>query len=83
MTITSPISTDTPWLRLDLEEADWRAEDPRALAGWLEQMLLIRRFEEKILDLQATKRALADAILGRDQGVLAGIGREELEALLA
>jgi SNF2 family DNA or RNA helicase len=39
--------------------------------------------EEKILDLQATKRALADAILGRDQGVLAGIGREELEALLA
>jgi len=39
--------------------------------------------EEKILDLQATKRALADAILGQDQGVLAGIGRDELEALLA
>jgi len=39
--------------------------------------------EEKILDLQATKRALADAILGQDQGVLAGIGREELEALLS
>jgi superfamily II DNA or RNA helicase len=39
--------------------------------------------EEKILDLQATKRALADAILGQSQGGLAGIGREELEALLA
>ncbi len=38
--------------------------------------------EEKILELQASKRALADAILGQDQGVLAGIGREELEALL-
>lgn len=38
--------------------------------------------EEKILELQATKRALADAILGRDQGVLAQIGREELEMLL-
>ena len=39
--------------------------------------------EEKILDLQASKRALADAILGQDQGVLAHIGREELAMLLA
>ena len=38
--------------------------------------------EEKIIELQASKRALADAILGQDQGVLAGIGREELEVLL-
>jgi SNF2 family DNA or RNA helicase len=39
--------------------------------------------EEKILELQASKRALADAILGQDQGVLSQIGREELEMLLA
>jgi SNF2 family DNA or RNA helicase len=39
--------------------------------------------EEKVLELQASKRALADAILGADQGVLAKIGREELEMLLA
>jgi superfamily II DNA or RNA helicase len=38
--------------------------------------------EEKILELQASKRALADAILGQDQGVLTGIGRAELEVLL-
>jgi SNF2 family DNA or RNA helicase len=38
--------------------------------------------EEKILELQASKRALADAILGQDQGLLAQIGREELEMLL-
>jgi superfamily II DNA or RNA helicase len=38
--------------------------------------------EEKILELQASKRALADAILSADQGVLGKIGREELEALL-
>jgi len=38
--------------------------------------------EEKILALQASKRALADAILAADNGVLAKIGREELEALL-
>ena len=39
--------------------------------------------EEKVLELQASKRALADAILGGEGGGLAGIGREELEALLA
>jgi SNF2 family DNA or RNA helicase len=39
--------------------------------------------EEKILELQRTKRALADAILGADNGIIAQIGREELELLLA
>jgi SNF2 family DNA or RNA helicase len=39
--------------------------------------------EEKILELQRTKRDLADAILSEDQGTLATIGREELELLLA
>jgi len=39
--------------------------------------------EEKILELQRSKRDLADAILSEDQGALAQIGREELELLLA
>jgi len=39
--------------------------------------------EAKIMQLQASKRALADAILTVDTGVLASIGREELEELLA
>ena len=39
--------------------------------------------ESKILQLQESKRALADAILAADKGVLASIGREELELLLA
>ena len=38
--------------------------------------------EEKVLELQATKRSLADAILSADQGVLSKIGRSELEMLL-
>ena len=38
--------------------------------------------EEKILELQASKRALADAILGQDAGMLSQIGREELAMLL-
>ena len=38
--------------------------------------------EAKILQLQATKRALADAVLTADKGGLASIGRGELELLL-
>ena len=38
--------------------------------------------EEKVLELQASKRDLADAILNADQGALGRIGREELELLL-
>lgn len=38
--------------------------------------------EERILALQATKRELADAILGEDAGPLARLTREDLEALL-
>lgn len=37
--------------------------------------------ESKILELQASKRALADAILGEDKGGLGAIGRAELELL--
>jgi SNF2 family DNA or RNA helicase len=39
--------------------------------------------EGKILELQASKRALADAILAADQGMLTAIGRAELELLLS
>jgi SNF2 family DNA or RNA helicase len=38
--------------------------------------------ESRILELQASKRALADAILSEDKGGLGGIGRTELELLL-
>ncbi len=39
--------------------------------------------ESKILQLQQSKRQLADAILSEDAGALGSIGREELELLLS
>jgi len=39
--------------------------------------------EEKVLELQQTKRELADAVLGENQGLLSRITREDLELLLA
>jgi superfamily II DNA or RNA helicase len=39
--------------------------------------------EEKILELQRTKRELADAIISADNSVIRGLTREDLELLLA
>jgi superfamily II DNA or RNA helicase len=47
------------------------------------RIVALNTIETKILELQESKRALADAILGQDSGVLSGIGRAELELLLA
>jgi SNF2 family DNA or RNA helicase len=39
--------------------------------------------EEKVLELQDTKRDLADAIVGANEGLLRNLGREDLELLLS
>jgi superfamily II DNA or RNA helicase len=39
--------------------------------------------EEKVLELQAQKRALADAIITEDNSLIRDLGREELELLLS
>lgn len=68
----TPISTDTPWFRLEVDDADWAAEDPAALARWMEQLLLIRRFEEKILELHGAGlvHGPAHASIGQEAGAV-------------
>jgi SNF2 family DNA or RNA helicase len=39
--------------------------------------------EEKVLALQETKRALADAILGASTSLVRDLGREDIELLLS
>ena len=39
--------------------------------------------EERVLELQQTKRDLADAIIGAENSVLRGLTRENLELLLS
>jgi len=39
--------------------------------------------EEKVLQLQASKRAVAEAILGEDKSLIASLSREDLELLLS
>jgi 2-oxoisovalerate dehydrogenase E1 component len=47
-----PLRTETPWLRIQSTEADWKKEKPPELARLLEQLFVIRRFEEKLLELK-------------------------------
>nr|AYC80156.1 hypothetical protein [uncultured bacterium] len=73
-----------PWWNPAVEA---QAVDRAHRIGQTKQVIATRivardTIEEKILELQASKRALADAILGQDQGVLSQIGRAELELLL-
>ena len=51
MSKISNLATETPWFRLDTDDSDWRSEDALRLAGMLEQLLIIRHFEEKLLEL--------------------------------
>ncbi|KGF69466.1 MFS transporter [Hoeflea sp. BAL378] len=46
------ISPAAPWFRIEVNESDWRDEQARDLVNWYGQMLLVRRFEEKLLDLE-------------------------------
>src|SRR5690348_13481566 len=45
------LKTKTPWWRLTATDDDVKSIEPRKLLVILEQLLLIRRFEEKLLDL--------------------------------
>jgi superfamily II DNA or RNA helicase len=72
-----------PWWNPAVEA---QAIDRAHRIGQTQQVIATRvvardTIESKILELQASKRALADAILTEDKGGLTGIGRAELELL--
>ncbi|MEQ1955926.1 alpha-ketoacid dehydrogenase subunit alpha/beta [Mesorhizobium yinganensis] len=46
------LSPSAPWYRIETDEADWAAIPELELVQLYSQMQLIRRFEEKILDLE-------------------------------
>ena len=72
MTAHRLLKTRTPWFRLEVTESDWQSESPDDLVRWLEQILLIRRFEEAILDLagQGLVHRPAHASIGQEAGAV-------------
>lgn len=75
MPTLEPLTSETPWHRLAASEADWKDEDPLVLARLLEQLLLIRRFEERILDLfkAGCVHGPAHASIGQEGGAVAAM----------
>ena len=52
MPALKPFMNETIWARFEPTEADWESEDPVVLARMLEQLQIIRVFEEKVLELK-------------------------------
>ncbi len=53
MPILNALSTNTVWARFEATEADWQTDDPVVLlVRMLEQLHIIRLFEEKVLQLK-------------------------------
>ena len=46
-----PLVSDTLWHRIETEPKDWESTDPALLSRMLEQLYIIRAFEEKVLEL--------------------------------
>lgn len=68
----TPLNPSAPWFRLELDEDDWRQQDAQDLIHWYGQMLLIRRFEEKLLDLEKAGliHGPAHASIGQEAGAV-------------
>ncbi len=64
----TPITSGTPWFRLDATDEDWARDDPRALRRSMEQLFVIRRFEQKLLELwqQGLLNGPAHASIGQE-----------------
>ncbi|MBM3613780.1 MAG: MFS transporter, partial [Alphaproteobacteria bacterium] len=72
MSNLKPLTLDTPWYRIESTDADWKAEDPVVLSRMLEQLLIIRQFEERILDLfkAGCVHGPAHASIGQEGGAV-------------
>lgn len=75
MSRTTPITTQAPWFRLEVTDEDWAAEQPHVLARMLEQLLIIRRFEEKVLELHGAGliHGPAHASIGQEAGAVGAL----------
>ena len=51
MTSAPPLEPASPWVELVATDADWDAADPQLLTSMFSQLVLIRTFEEYVLEL--------------------------------
>lgn len=86
MTKLVPLTSETPWFRVEATDEDWKQEDPVLLARMLEQLFVIRNFEERILELfkSGCVHGPAHASIGQEGGAVGAMsaltGRDKINA---
>ena len=71
----APLAPSAPWIQLSTTEADWDAADPRLLSTMFGQMVLIRAFEEFVLELAAAGliHGPAHSSIGQEGGAVGSV----------
>ena len=73
--ITEPLQPSAPWVSLATDSAAWAAADPGLLDSMLTSMVLIRAFEEKVLELagQGLVHGPAHSAVGQEGGAVGSV----------
>ena len=72
MSTHTPLQPASPWVRIDTTAEDWDAADPELLKTMLGQLVLIRSFEEYVLELatQGLIHGPAHSSIGQEGGAV-------------
>ena len=70
-----PLRPDADWTELIVTDADWDAADPDLLTGMFQQLVLIRTFEEYVLELAAAGlvHGPAHSSIGQEGGAVGSV----------
>jgi 2-oxoisovalerate dehydrogenase E1 component len=70
-----PLQPEASWLRLTVTDADWDAAEPHLLTSMLSQLVLIRTFEEFVLELagEGLIHGPAHSSIGQEGGAVGSI----------
>jgi 2-oxoisovalerate dehydrogenase E1 component len=72
MAVHQPLTPAVAWTELVATEADWDAADPRLLTAMLSQLVLVRTFEELVLELagEGLVHGPAHSSIGQEGGAV-------------
>jgi len=74
-TIIEPLLPSAPWVSMSTDPAAWAAADPKLLDTMLTSMVLVRAFEEKVLELagQGLVHGPAHSAIGQEGGAVGSV----------
>ena len=75
MSDITELTPEAPWLQISTTSADWDAADPNLLTSMLSEMVLIRTFEEEVLQLasEGLIHGPAHSSIGQEGGAVGSV----------